>query len=44
MMNQLHLNSAKGREAYAKQYQHTLFDRDAAKAIKVWEVDKKTLE
>ena len=42
--NQLHLNSAGGREAYAKQYQHTLFEWDAAGATKVRKAEEKTLE
>ena len=44
MMNQLHLNSADSQEAYARQYQCTLFGWDAAEAIKVQEATKKTLE
>ena len=42
--NQLHLKSAKGREVHPRQYQHTLFDWDAAEAMKVQEANKKTLE
>ena len=44
MVNQLHLNNPDGREAYARQYQRTLFDWDATEAAKVPEATKKTLE
>ena len=44
MANQLHLNNSDGQEAYARQYQTTLFDWDATEATKVPEATKKTLE
>ena len=44
MVNQLHLNNPNGREAYARQYQRTLLDWDAAEVTKVPEATKKTLE
>ena len=42
--NQLHLNHTEGREAYARQYQCTLFEWDTAETIKVQEANEKILE
>ena len=42
--NKLHLNNPDGQEAYARQYQRTLFDWDATEATKVPEATKKNLE
>ena len=44
MMNLLHLNSTDSQEAYARQYQRTLFNWDAAEPTKVQEATKKTLK
>ena len=44
MVDQLHLNNPDGRDSYARHYQRTLFDWDAAEVLKVPETTEKTLE